>query len=50
MGGLDFTPAGYRVFTVDGGKLASYHRTTVDEPLARGGRAGARVSACAAAI
>jgi outer membrane protein assembly factor BamB len=34
MGGLDFTPAGYRVFTVDGGKLASYHRTTVDAPLA----------------
>jgi len=34
MGGLDFTPAGYRVFTVDGGKLASYHRTTVDAPIA----------------
>ena len=33
MGGLDFTPAGYRVFTVDNGKLASYHRTTLDAPL-----------------
>ncbi|MBV8759581.1 MAG: PQQ-binding-like beta-propeller repeat protein [Deltaproteobacteria bacterium] len=33
MGGLDFTPAGYRVFTVDNGKLASYHRTTVDAPF-----------------
>ena len=32
MGGLDFTPAGYRVITVDGGKLSSYHRTTVDAP------------------
>ncbi|HEX4450345.1 MAG TPA: PQQ-binding-like beta-propeller repeat protein [Kofleriaceae bacterium] len=32
MGGLDFTPAGYRVVTVDGGKLTSYHRTVVDEP------------------
>jgi predicted phosphodiesterase len=35
MGGLDFTPAGYRVFTVDGSRLSSYHRTTVDEPLVR---------------
>lgn len=32
MGGLDFTPAGYRVVTIEGGKLTSYHRTTVDEP------------------
>ena len=35
MGGLDFTPAGYRVVTVDGGKLTSYHRTVVDAPRAR---------------
>ncbi|HSS00725.1 MAG TPA: PQQ-binding-like beta-propeller repeat protein [Kofleriaceae bacterium] len=33
MGGLDFTPAGYRVMTIDGGALASYHRTVVDEPV-----------------
>ena len=32
MGGLDFTPAGYRVVTVDGGKLTSYHRTVVETP------------------
>ena len=32
MGGLDFTPAGYRVITIDGSRLGSYHRTTVDEP------------------
>lgn len=32
MGGLDFTPAGYRVMTIDHGKLKSYHRTTVDAP------------------
>lgn len=32
MGGLDFTPAGYRVITLDRGRLASYHRTTVDAP------------------
>jgi outer membrane protein assembly factor BamB/predicted phosphodiesterase len=32
MGGLDFTPAGYRVITIDGNRLGSYHRTTVDEP------------------
>ncbi|MGE5183199.1 MAG: PQQ-binding-like beta-propeller repeat protein, partial [Acidobacteriota bacterium] len=32
MGGLDFTPAGYRVVTIDRGKLHSYHRTSVDEP------------------
>jgi len=35
MGGLDFTPAGYRVFTVDNGKLASYHRTTIDAPVVK---------------
>jgi outer membrane protein assembly factor BamB len=35
MGGLDFTPAGYRVVTIDdGGKLTSYHRSVVDEPYA----------------
>jgi outer membrane protein assembly factor BamB len=28
MGGLDFTPAGYRVITIDHGRIASYHRTT----------------------
>lgn len=33
MGGLDFTPAGYRVITLDAGRLSSYHRTTIDEPL-----------------
>jgi outer membrane protein assembly factor BamB len=33
MGGLDFTPAGYRVLTIDQGALSSYHRTTVDQPL-----------------
>ncbi len=33
MGGLDFTPAGYRVITIDAGKLRSYHRTTIDAPL-----------------
>jgi outer membrane protein assembly factor BamB len=33
MGGLDFTPAGYRVVTIEGGKLSSYHRTVVDEPF-----------------
>jgi outer membrane protein assembly factor BamB/predicted phosphodiesterase len=32
MGGLDFTPAGYRVITIDGDRLGSYHRTTVVEP------------------
>lgn len=30
MGGLDFTPAGYRVITIDRGVLTSEHRTTVD--------------------
>ena len=33
MGGLDFTPAGYRVVTIAGGKLTSTHRTTVDRPF-----------------
>ncbi len=33
MGGLDFTPAGYRVLTLDGGRLGSYHKTTVDDPF-----------------
>src|SRR6185295_13254099 len=33
MGGLDFTPAGYRVMTIDRGALASYHRTVVEHPL-----------------
>jgi outer membrane protein assembly factor BamB/predicted phosphodiesterase len=33
MGGLDFTPAGYRVMTIDRGALASYHRTVVDGPV-----------------
>ena len=33
MGGLDFTPAGYRVITLDAGKLRSYHRTVVDQPF-----------------
>lgn len=33
MGGLDFTPAGYRVATIDaGGTLATTHRTVVDPP------------------
>lgn len=33
MGGLDFTPGGYRVLTMDGPTLRSTHRTTVDEPF-----------------
>jgi len=33
MGGLDFTPGGYRVMTFDGQRVTSYHRTVVDEPL-----------------
>ncbi|HTL36380.1 MAG TPA: PQQ-binding-like beta-propeller repeat protein, partial [Kofleriaceae bacterium] len=33
MGGLDFTPAGYRVMTLEGGRLESTHHTTVDEPF-----------------
>jgi outer membrane protein assembly factor BamB/predicted phosphodiesterase len=32
MGGLDFTPAGYRVVTIANGRLTSYHRTVVDAP------------------
>lgn len=35
MGGLDFTPAGYRVITIDKGVLTSEHRTTVDRPALR---------------
>jgi outer membrane protein assembly factor BamB/predicted phosphodiesterase len=33
MAGLDFTPAGYRVVTVDHGRVVSQHRTTVDTPF-----------------
>ncbi|HEY5925658.1 MAG TPA: PQQ-binding-like beta-propeller repeat protein [Kofleriaceae bacterium] len=33
MGGIDFTPAGYRVVTIDQGRMVSYHRTVVDEPF-----------------
>ncbi|HEX2686812.1 MAG TPA: PQQ-binding-like beta-propeller repeat protein, partial [Kofleriaceae bacterium] len=33
MGGLDFSPGGYRVMTIDRGALASYHRTVVERPL-----------------
>ncbi|MDB4961293.1 MAG: hypothetical protein JWP01_1292 [Myxococcales bacterium] len=33
MGGLDYAPAGYRVMTLDGGALTSYHRTVVDAPV-----------------
>jgi outer membrane protein assembly factor BamB/predicted phosphodiesterase len=32
MGGIDFTPAGYRVITIEDGTLAAYHRTVVDAP------------------
>ncbi|MEJ7597452.1 MAG: PQQ-binding-like beta-propeller repeat protein [Kofleriaceae bacterium] len=32
MGGLDFVPAGYRVLTLDRGRLAGYHRTVVAAP------------------
>lgn len=35
MGGLDFSPGGYRVMTIDRGVLASYHRTVVDRPVVR---------------
>lgn len=35
MGGLDFTPAGYRVISIDRGVLTSEHRTTVDRPSVR---------------
>ncbi|MDX2089842.1 MAG: PQQ-binding-like beta-propeller repeat protein [Kofleriaceae bacterium] len=30
MGGLDFTPAGYRVVTLDAGRLTAFHRTVVE--------------------
>ena len=33
MGGLDFTPGGYRVMTIDRGALTNYHRTVVDRPV-----------------
>ncbi len=33
MGGLDFTPAGYRVVTFDHGTLSAYHRTVIDQPV-----------------
>ncbi len=33
MGGLDFTPAGYRVVSVSGGELQLYHRTIVESPV-----------------
>jgi len=33
MGGLDFTPAGYRTFTLAHDQLSSQHHTTVDEPV-----------------
>jgi outer membrane protein assembly factor BamB/predicted phosphodiesterase len=33
MGGLDFTPAGYRVLTLAHDALSSRHHTTVDEPF-----------------
>jgi outer membrane protein assembly factor BamB/predicted phosphodiesterase len=33
MGGLDFTPGGYRVVTLDNGRLASQHRSVVETPL-----------------
>jgi outer membrane protein assembly factor BamB/predicted phosphodiesterase len=33
MGGLDFSPGGYRVMTIDRGALSSYHRTVVERPL-----------------
>lgn len=32
MGGLDFTPGGYRVITVEDGRLTSTHHTVVDAP------------------
>ncbi len=32
MGGLDYTPAGYRIVTLDGGVLRATHRTVVDVP------------------
>lgn len=33
MGGLDFTPAGYRLVTLDHGELTAEHRTTIDRPV-----------------
>jgi outer membrane protein assembly factor BamB/predicted phosphodiesterase len=33
MGGIDFSPGGYRVMTIDQGALSSYHRTVVERPL-----------------
>jgi len=33
MGGLDFSPGGYRVMTIDRGAIGTYHRTVVDRPL-----------------
>jgi outer membrane protein assembly factor BamB/predicted phosphodiesterase len=33
MGGLDFSPGGYRVMTIDRGVLGAYHRTVVERPL-----------------
>ena len=33
MGGLDFTPAGYRVMTLDRDRLSSAHHVTVDAPF-----------------
>ncbi|MEO8552004.1 MAG: metallophosphoesterase, partial [Kofleriaceae bacterium] len=33
MGGLDFTPAGYRVMTLDHERLSSSHHVTVDAPF-----------------
>lgn len=33
MGGLDFTPAGYRTIAIDHGVLTSQHHTTVDRPF-----------------
>jgi outer membrane protein assembly factor BamB len=35
MGGIDFTPAGYRVATFLGGELVLSHFSTVDEPVLR---------------
>jgi outer membrane protein assembly factor BamB len=32
MGGIDYTPAGYRVITIEDGTLSAYHRTVVDTP------------------
>jgi len=33
MGGLEMSPGGYRVMTIDRGALTNYHRTVVDDPL-----------------